>query len=164
MCCVHRLTTLGRLANSLSPTYSPDGRRIAFVSDRGGLPALYVMDADGSGQMPLVAESEAGASSQAPEWSPDGTKIIFHREISGRGWQLQVLDVARGTVRAVTSAGRNSDASWAPDSRHVVYKSNRSGRDQMWILDLETSNARQIPTPGDARYPTWSPSLRASAP
>lgn len=163
MCCVHRLTTVGRLADNLSPTYSPDGKRIAFISQRGGRPGLYVMDADGSGQQALVFESDASAESQAPEWSPDGTKIVFHRDLAG-GRQINILDVARGTVRAVTSTGRNEDPSWAPDSRHVVFKSSRSGRDQLWVLDTETSASRQISTPGGARLPAWSPPLRATTP
>jgi TolB protein len=163
MCCAHRLTTIGRLAISMSPTYSPDGRRIAFVSDRGGQPALYVMDADGSSQSPLVYDAEGKAASQAPEWSPDGTKIIFHRDLAG-GRQINVLDVGRGTVRALTNTGRNEDPSWAPDSRHVVFKSSRSGRDQLWVLDIESGALRQISTPGGARVPAWSPSLSATTP
>ncbi|MDX2261766.1 MAG: hypothetical protein SFU84_08715 [Gemmatimonadales bacterium] len=163
MCCVHRLTTVGRLAINLSPTYSPDGRRIAFISQRGGRPGLYVMDGDGSGQQALIFDADDTAESQAPDWSPDGTKIVFHRDLAG-GRQITILDVARGTVRAVTSTGRNEDPSWAPDSRHVVFKSSRSGRDQLWVLDTETGASRQISTPGGARVPAWSPSLRASAP
>lgn len=163
MCCVHRLTTVGRLAINLSPTYSPDGKRIAFISQRGGRPGLYVMDADGSGQQALVFESDASAESQSPDWSPDGTKIVFHRDLAG-GRQINILDVARGTVRAVTSTGRNEDPSWAPDSRHVVFRSSRSGRDQLWVLDTETGASRQISTPGGARLPAWSPSLRATTP
>lgn len=163
MCCAHRLTTVGRLADNLSPTYSPDGRRMAFISSRGGQPGLYVMDADGSGQTPMVFEADPKAASQAPEWSPDGTKIIFHRDLAG-GRQVNVLDVGRRTVRALTNAGRNEDPSWAPDSRHVVFKSNRGGRDQLWILDIESGAMRQIATPGGARVPAWSPSLTVATP
>ena len=75
-----------------------------------------------------------------------------------------MIETARGTVRAVTSTGRNEDPSWAPDSRHVVFKSSRSGRDQLWVLDTETGASRQISTPGGARVPAWSPSLRATTP
>lgn len=163
MCCAHRLTTVGRLADNLSPTYSPDGRRIAFISTRGGQPGLYVMDADGSGQTPMVFEADPKASSQAPEWSPDGTKIIFHRDLAG-GRQINVLDVGRRTVRALTNTGRNEDPSWAPDSRHVVFKSNRGGRDQLWVLDIESGSMRQISTPGGARVPAWSPPLSMATP
>ena len=64
---------MGRYADNLSPTYAPDGRRIAFVSTRAGLPQIYVMAADGTDQE-LLAPFDYGVtgSSNAPEWSPDG--------------------------------------------------------------------------------------------
>ena len=83
MCCVQRLTT-GRFADNLSPTYAPDGQRIAFVSTRAGPPQIYVMAADGTDQE-LLAPFDYGVtgSSNAPEWSPDGVSLAFHREVSG---------------------------------------------------------------------------------
>lgn len=163
-CCVSRLTNDRKLADNLSPTYSPDGRTIAFVSSAGGRPQIYAVDADGTNRRLLVPDDYGNAGeSQAPEWSPDGTKIAFHRDVTG-GRQIHVFDVARGTVRAVTSAGRNEDASWAPDSRHLVFKSNRSGRDQLMVLDVESSTLRPIRTPGLARVPAWSPSLGTANP
>ena len=83
MCCVQRLTT-GRFADNLSPTYAPDGQRIAFVSTRAGPPQIYVMEANGTNAELLVPfDFGVTGSSNAPEWSPDGVSLAFHREVSG---------------------------------------------------------------------------------
>lgn len=155
MCCLQRLT-VGRFADNLSPTYSPDGRRIAFVSTRAGPPQIYVMSADGTDQE-LLASFDFGAtgSSFAPEWSPDGAQVAFHRAIEGQ-FQVFVLDLVSRRVRQLTSAGRNEDPTWAPDGRHVAYVSSRSGRRQLWIVDTETGRIRQLGTPDAVRLPSWS--------
>jgi TolB protein len=165
MCCVLALTAGGKLADNLSPAYSPDGRRVAFVSTRPGRPQIYVMDQDGANQRALVPfdGSETGASF-APEWSPDGERIAFHRDIAG-GRQVMVFDFASGRATAVTSVGRNEDPSWAPDSRHLVFRSSRSAGQQLWVLDLETGMTRQLTNVnGRARLPAWSPSFAGSHP
>ena len=79
-CCLERLT-VGRFSDNLSPTFSPDGRQIAFVSTRAGGQQIYVMSADGTGQE-LFAPFDYGVTgnSNAPEWSPDGTQVAFHRD------------------------------------------------------------------------------------
>ncbi|MGH7735825.1 MAG: hypothetical protein ACREOE_19540, partial [Gemmatimonadales bacterium] len=163
MCCVQRLT-VGRYSDNLSPTFSPDGQRVAFVSNRPGVPQVYVMAADGTGQ-DLFAPFDFGATgdSYAPDWSPDGASVVFHREVSGTP-QLFVLDVARRKVRQLTSAGRNEDASWAPDGRHVVFVSDRSGRRQLWVVDVMSGRFRQITTVAAARLPAWSRRLATTAP
>ncbi|MES2306115.1 MAG: hypothetical protein V4558_11435 [Gemmatimonadota bacterium] len=166
MCCAHKLTTNGKLADNVTPSYSPDGRRIAFMSTRAGSPQIYAMDADGTDQAVLVPfdGGETGAS-YAPDWSPDGTSIAFGRDAAG-GRQVFVYQIGTGRPpKQLTSSGRqNEDPSWAPDSRHLIFKSNRTGRDQLWILDVETATSRQLPTPGGARYPAWSPILRGTNP
>jgi TolB protein len=158
MCCVRRLTTGGRVAINMNPAYSPDGSKVAFVSDRAGRPQIYMMDADGANQVflvPLAGQSE----SQAPDWSPDGLRIIFHRGVVG-GNQIHVYELGSRRVTAVTSNGRNEDPSWAPDGQHVVYASTRGGRQQLWVMDLESGNSRQLTNvSGRARLPAWSPSL-----
>ena len=157
-CCLQRLT-LDRFSDNLSPTFSPDGRRIAFVSDRPGLPQIYVMAADGTGQE-LFAPMDWGVtgSSYAPEWSPDGTKIVFHRDVN-RSPQLFILDTRSKEVRQLTSFGRNEDPTWAPDSRHIAFVSDRTGSSQLWIIDLETGRVRQLTRIGGVRLPAWSPLL-----
>ena len=154
-CCAQRLT-VGRFADNLSPTYSPDGRRLGFISTRAGPPQVYVMSAGGTDQE-LLASFDYGAtgSSYAPEWSPDGAYVVFHREVS-RSPQLFLLDVAARRVRQLTSAGRNEDPTWAPDGRHIAFVSDRSGRRQLWVIDIETGAVRQLVTPGAARLPAWS--------
>jgi TolB protein len=67
-----------------------------------------------------------------------------------------VFDLATERIRQLTSEGRNEDASWAPDGRHVAFVSNRTGRGQIHVIDLETSRVRVIPTPASAQLPAWS--------
>lgn len=154
-CCLQRLTA-GRFADNLSPTFSPDGRRIAFVSTRAGLPQIYAMSADGTGQE-LFAPFDYGVtgSSNAPEWSPDGVSLAFHRDVGGSP-QVFLMDVQRREVRQLTSAGRNEDPTWAPDGRHLAFVSNRTGNRQIWVIDLETGRVRQVTRVGEARLPAWS--------
>jgi TolB protein len=154
-CCIQRLTS-GRFADNLSPTFSPDGRRIAFVSTRAGLPQIYAMSSDGTGQE-LFAPFDYGVtgSSNAPEWSPDGRNVAFHRDVGGSP-QIFLMDVQSRTVRQLTSAGRNEDPTWAPDGRHLAFISNRTGNRQIWVIDLETGRVRQVTRAGEARLPAWS--------
>ncbi|UCF40250.1 MAG: PD40 domain-containing protein [Gemmatimonadota bacterium] len=157
-CCLERLT-VGRFSDNLSPTFSPDGRQIAYVSTRPGLPQIYVMAADGTGQE-LFAPFDYGVtgSSNAPEWSPDGTRLAFHRDVQG-SLQVFIMDARSRAVRQLTSAGRNTDPTWAPDGRHLAFVSDRTGRRQIWVIDIETGRVRQLTTVGDARLPAWSPRI-----
>jgi TolB protein len=162
-CCLQRLT-VGRYSDNLSPIYSPDGQRIAFVSTRSGLPQIYVMGSDGTDQQ-LFAPFDYGVtgSSNAPDWSPDGQSVIFHRDVAGT-LQVFVLDARTRTVRQLTSLGRNEDPTWAPDSRHVAFVSDRSGFRQLWVIDMETGRIRPLLQQSGIRLPAWSPRLPEAAP
>ncbi|MDH5643840.1 MAG: hypothetical protein OEY63_06530, partial [Gemmatimonadota bacterium] len=157
-CCLQRLT-VGGLFDNLSPTYSPDGRRLAHVSTRIGFPQIYVMESDGTGQE-LFAPFEYGVSgsSNGPEWSPDGLYLTFHRDVS-RTPQVFIMEVATRVVKQLSSTARNYDPSWAPDSRHLAFVSTRTGSQQVWIIDSETGRVRQLTRLGEARLPAWSPRL-----
>ena len=162
-CCLQRLT-VGRFSDNLSPAYSPDGQRVAFVSTRAGLPQIYVMAADGTDQE-LFAPFDYGVtgSSNAPDWSPDGQFVAFHRDVAGT-LQVFVLDVRTRTVRQLTSLGRNEDPTWAPDSRHVAFVSDRSGYRQLWVIDMETGRIRPLLQQSGVRLPAWSPRLAEAEP
>jgi TolB protein len=62
-------------------------------------------------------------------------------------------------LRQLTSDGRNEDPSWAPDGRHLVFTSSRSGEKQLWIMDTESGRARQLTHTKGARLAAWSPIL-----
>ena len=101
------------------------------------------MASDGT-QQELFAPFDYGVTgnSYAPDWSPDGMRIVFHHDVAGNP-QLFMMDVRTRVVQQLTSAGRNEDATWAPDGRHIAFVSDRTGRRQIWVIDVETGRVRQ---------------------
>ena len=155
LCCVERIAG-GRFAENFSPAYSPDGRRVVFVSTRAGGQQIYVMAADGTDQELLVPfDFGESGNANAPDWSPDGAAIAFHRLVGGTP-QIWTFDLAARSSKQWTSSGRNEDPSWAPDGRHIVFVSDRTGRRQLFVIDTETARVRQLMTPGSTRLPAWS--------
>jgi TolB protein len=146
-----RLTRTQKAVN-ISPRWNPrTGREIAFISDRGGLPQIYVMDSSGANQRPLVGR---GGHADSPSWSPDGRYIAFTYGGAG-SFQIFVADVASGQLLQLTSQGRNESPTWSPDGRHLAFQSNRSGRWEIWQMHIDGSGQRQL-TRGGGKLPTWA--------
>jgi len=143
--------------DNTSPTFSPDGRRVAFMSARTGRPEIWVASVEG-GTPEMLTQYEYGVNSErsAPDWSPDNRHIAYQSQTPG-GFQLMLLSLRDGASRVLTSDGVNEDPSWAPDGRHLVFSSTRGGSKQLWVLDIETFRMRQL-TRGaaGARLPAWS--------
>lgn len=145
-----RLTRTPKAVN-ISPRWNPrTGREIAFISDRGGSPQIYVMDSSGANQRPLIAR---GGHADSPSWSPDGRYIAFTYGGAG-SFQVFVADIASGQLLQLTSQGRNESPTWSPDGRHLAFQSNRSGRWEIWQMHIDGSGQRQL-TRGGGRLPTW---------
>jgi Tol biopolymer transport system component len=115
-----------------APQYSPDGRRVAFSSGRGGdSVAIWVANADGTGvnQITRIASPKCGT----PRWSPDGRWIAF--EASGKaggGWDIWVVEANGSSPRQVThSPGDNILPSWSRDGNDLLHL-ERSGRFEVW--------------------------------
>ena len=158
-----RQLSVGRGSDNVSPSFSPDGRRIAFMSGRAGHPEIYTMDADGT-NVDLLTPLEFGENAHraAPDWSPDGGSVAFHSRV-GATFQIMTISLRDRGLKQLTSDGRNEDASWAPDGRHLTFTSNRSGTKQLWVLDASTGRARQLTRgAGEARNPAWSPRLSSN--
>lgn len=148
-----RRLTNTRNAVNISPRWNPKtGREIAFISDRSGAPQIYVMDASGGNERPLLA---LGGRMDTPAWSPDGRFIAFTWDGGGGSFQVYLADVASGQVIRLTNQGRNESPAWSPDGRHIAFQSNRTGRWEIWAMHIDGSEQGQL-TRNGGRSPSWA--------
>jgi tol-pal system beta propeller repeat protein TolB len=151
--------TFGRGSDNTSPSFSPDGRQIAFISARSGFPQIYSMDADGTNVQLLVPFTPGVRSYRtAPDWSPDGRAVAYEQQ--NGDFQVWVINVRDREPRRLTSEGENEGPSWAADGRHVAISSTRGGSKQIWVLDTESGRFRQVTFNAGARLSAWSPILQ----
>jgi Tol biopolymer transport system component len=134
------------------PHWSPDGRKIVFVSYGGVGPIAYqvwAMNADGSGQKMLYI------SGYNPVWSPDGENIAF---VSWDGqYDIYVMDENGFDIKKLTDSKAVYDQpTWSPDGKKIAFVSNRDGDWDFYIMDVDGSNIQCIvKTPGDEYEPDW---------
>jgi TolB protein len=140
-----------------SPAWNPKtGQQVAFVSDRGGSPQLYVMDADGS-EVQKIELTDKGYVID-PSWSPNGQLLAFSWRRPSGNYDLYIMDIAtHDLVELTRDAGRNERPSWAPDGRHIVFESTRTGTRQIWTMLADGSEVKQLTTQGQNESPNWSP-------
>lgn len=141
-----------------SPAWNPrTGQQVAFVSDRGGIPQVYMMNADGTNVEKLRLPDTMGYVID-PAWSPNGQLLAFSWRRPSGNYDIYVMDVASGQLVEITrDAGRNERPSWAPDGRHIVFESTRSGSRQIWTMLADGSQPRQLTFEGANESPNWSP-------
>ncbi len=108
--------------------FSPDGKRVAFVSERSGVQGVWASGEDGSN---LVQISNPRYMSGSPQWSPDGRKIAFD-SLPSDHWQIFVADVSEGVPRKLTTNVSGSDISrphWSRDGKWIYFRSDPPGRE-----------------------------------
>ncbi len=143
----------------MNAAWSPDGRWIAYLSDRSGEYEVYVRPADGSGDERRVT-TDGRIWRFPPAWSPDSKKLAF----SDKDRKLQWVEVANGKVTQADRSNRGdiTDYKWSPDSRWLTY--TKVGETQMpsiWLYSLDEGKARQLTSGLTAEFePTFDPSGR----
>jgi Tol biopolymer transport system component/DNA-binding winged helix-turn-helix (wHTH) protein len=110
------------------PEYSPDGKRIAFVSNRSGSQQIWLSDSDGSNAYQLTRLSGT-LEATWPRWSPDGRRLVF---TVGRSVYLVSVDGGAPAIYLKDVASREATADWSHDGRWIYVVSNGSGRDELW--------------------------------
>lgn len=125
----------------MSPSWSPDGRMLAYVAFRNGRTEIYTHEL-ASGQATRVS-SRPGING-APAWSPDGRYLAMTLSHAGSP-DIYVHDIQTGQQRRVTE-GRSIDteASWSPDGKSLVFTSDRGGRPQLYRVSVNGGNAERL--------------------
>jgi tol-pal system beta propeller repeat protein TolB len=145
-----------------SPSFSPDGKQVVFMSPRPLTPQLYTMNVNGTG-LRLLTPVVPGKRSYrtGADWSPRGDEIAFQQQ--NGDFQVWTIGVKNRVMRQLTNEGENEDPSYAPDGRHMSI-TRRLGPigdpRSIWVLDEPTGRLRQLTVTGDARLSDWSPPLR----
>jgi len=121
-----------------SSALSPDGARVAFVSDGEGSADIFVMNSDGSGSAVNLTGYGPDSAQYAPAWSPDGSRIAFVSDEGGLPniWVMRVDGSERYSLTGEPDKRHNNPA-WSPDRSRIVYEFDYSTRDQ----DIEYINA-----------------------
>lgn len=155
--------------SNLVPRWSPDGSRIAFMSDRtcvyrgeGGTfqldapSQIFVMAADGLEQQCVT---RGRSISLFPSWSPDGARIAY-MGTDGGNEDIYVVDLETSEARNLTQdPARDSSPAWSPDGSCIAFMSDRSGSQDLWLMSPDGENLRQLTETPEASEsePVWSP-------
>ena len=151
----HRFITSGQ-STALTPRYSPDYSKIAYVSYLNGFARIFVYDI-GTGRQTLITESQN--TTFAPRWSPDGRWILYSMAIAGNTDIYRVSASGGGSPQRLTDTpGIDVGGSYSPDGGRIVFESDRSGSQQIYVMKADGSNQRRISFfGGRAATPEWSP-------
>jgi TolB protein len=143
-----------------SPSWSPDGTRIAFVSGRGRVDQIWTMRADGSGMRRLTTPR---ALDEQPAWSPDGRRIAFVRRSSDTLSAIYLVNADGTRLRPLTHGhGDYRHPSWSPDGHRIVYSyagDPRHTRYGIYVAEATGRGEHKLSPHSTADYldPAWSP-------
>jgi Tol biopolymer transport system component len=145
------------------PDLSPDGRKVAFVSDRSGNRDVYILDIMTRRLNRLTYHH---AEDSNPAWSPDDSKIAFQSNRDGNN-EIYIIDVRCATlpegcpeevVRITDGIYDDLEPEWSPDGQQIAFMSARSGNLEIFVMNADGSDVTQLTdNPGVDGFPSWSP-------
>ncbi len=147
--------------DNVSPTWSPDGSRIAFEMNCSGQSNIYIMNMDGSKQTQITSDPDYDGQ---PTWSPDGSKIAFISRRTG-GYRVYTMNVDGSGVTQISNQPYSADPVWSPDGNMILFDadSDQDGWQTLWLMNVDGTNQHEIYRPSsqnvDALASGWSPEM-----
>ncbi|MBT3472498.1 MAG: Tol-Pal system beta propeller repeat protein TolB [Gammaproteobacteria bacterium] len=138
----------------LSPSWSPDGRKLAYVSFENRRSEVWVQEVY-TGKRTKLASFKGKNS--APAWSPDGRKLALSLSRDGNS-EIYLMDLKKKTIQRLTrNRGADTEPAWSPDGKRIAFLSDRSGRPQIYQVNAAGGRAERLTFKG--RYnttPDWA--------
>lgn len=153
-------------SDGVEPAISPNGKRLAFVSHRDGDAEIYVMRTDapeGPNNRPVKLTDNATYSDMQPDWSPDGSKIVYSSARGDNGGDIFVMRAdGSGKKNLNRNPAIDQHPVFSPDGRWVAFDSNRNqefqGRYEIWKMRADGTRPTQVTSDGFDNYqPDWQP-------
>jgi hypothetical protein len=167
---VKALTNFPAGISAALPSISPDGMQIAFTQvTKDGSQQIWLIDSNGRNLRPLLKNGQFG---RAPEWSPDGRKIVFETATPGnemRQHDLAIADVKSGKLQMLAETSSwEGGPTWSPDGKRIAFHARSAGTNcmQIFTIDLASGQTEQISKIGNQQcrpqsdgdfWPDWSP-------
>lgn len=141
----------------VSPSFSPDGKKMVFVSKRAGTPQLFIKDLSSGHVRRLTYQ---GRYNTSPSWSPAGDKIAYSGSVDGRFEIFVVGTDGREPEQLTDDSGDNEAPSWSPDGSLIVFSSTREGFSRIYIMNsYGTDQRRLLFLSGEQTNPEWSTNI-----
>jgi Tol biopolymer transport system component len=149
-----RLTS--NTAADFEPVFSPDGKKLAFYSNRDGDFEIYVMNADGTNIVQLTSNADADTQ---PEWSPDGKQIVFNRVATGSMQsQIFVMNADGSDQTAVPGTAGGSNQVWSPDGEQLAFVRFFAGGSDLFLVGPDGGGLMQLTNDAALQFqPAWAP-------
>ena len=150
--------------HSVTPVWSPDGRRLAYTHIEGNESQIYLINADGTGRRRLTGSPGAAL---LPAWSPDGNRIAFVRRLRSAS-QIVVANVDRPGETPLTPEGGNTAPAWSPDGRLIAYVARGEEHPDLYVMSADGTDQRRLTRDGvllrpGIVQPAWLPGSLAIA-